>query len=67
MSLQDYAFEITHVINTFVSFIAGDAEFIKWVFPHFSSSNLEYQEEFEISANRIHDKVQNLKKILDFY
>ena len=66
MSLQDYAFEITHVINTFVSFISGDAEFIKWVFPHFSSSNLSYQEEFEISANRIHDKVQNLKKILEF-
>ena len=62
MSLQDYAFEIAHVVRTSLARITRTAEFFKQNYPN---SNPAYQERFLKSANRIYDEMMRLDSVVD--
>jgi len=63
MSLQDYAFEIAHVINTSLSLILGAAEFIKNYYPN---SDKNFEDQFKIEANRIFSEMTKLNQAVVF-
>jgi signal transduction histidine kinase len=63
MSLQDYAFEIAHVVRTSLARIIRTAEFFKRNYPN---SDPAYQERFLKSATRIYDEMIRLDSVVDF-
>lgn len=63
MSLQDYAFEIAHVINTSLSHVLGGAEFFKRNYPN---NEPRFQAQFIVEANKIYDEIDKLKKVVGF-